>query len=453
MLKMLNLIVNFLHYVCIFPTAVRKMKRILIYIIFSAFLQPTIRGTSYDPVFYTDSIFDKRIKTVQLYREEWNLSYPLIRLNSSDRLAFHFDLLDDHPDAYYYTFIHCNKDWQRSDLFSNDYLEGFSYEEIRDYRPSFNTTVPYFHYSLIFPEERLKPLLSGNYILYVYHFDNPDVPVITRRFMVTEDTAGIDISVHRPQIPDSNNEKQQVDFSVNIAGLGIIDPFRNIYSSILQNGRWDNAKMNLKPDVYGSNELKYTSLSDKNIFMGGNEYRYFDIKSIKRPGVNIERIDFRAPDYHVLLLPSDNREFKPYFYRQDINGKYIIAVQEGRDPDTDADYLYVYFTLPLHEKPDAGELYVSGLLADRTYGEENRMLYNPGRKQYECTMLLKQGWYDYEYVFINRDVRDGVSSRFEGSHSETENDYHILVYYRNPRERHDRLLATGSINTLNRMTY
>lgn len=429
------------------------MKRILIYIIFSAFLQPFIRATSYDPIFYTDSIFDKRIKTVRIHREEWNLSYPLIRLNSSDRLAFYFDLLDDHPETYYYTFIHCNKDWQKSDLFTSDYLEGFSYEEISDYRPSFNTTRSYFHYRLIFPEERLKPLLSGNYILYVYPYDNPDAPAITRRFMISEDAAGIDISVHRPQTEDSKHEKQQVDFTVNIAGLGIIDPFRNIYSFILQNGRWNNAKMNLKPDVYGSDELKYTSLSDRNIFRGGNEYRYFDIRSIKRPGENIERIDYRAPEYHVLLLPSNSREFRPYFYSKDFNGKYFIAVQEGRDPDTDADYLYVYFTLTLPEKPGAGEMYISGLLADWTFGEENRMLYNPGSKQYECTMLLKQGWYNYEYVFINRDVKEGISSRFEGSHSETENDYHVLVYYRNPRERYDRLLATGSINTLNKMAY
>ncbi|NLA49523.1 MAG: DUF5103 domain-containing protein, partial [Bacteroidales bacterium] len=141
------------------------MKRILIYIILSASFQPVIRGTSYEPVFFTDSIFDKRIKTIQLNREEWSLSYPLIRLNSSDRLAFHFDLLGDYPETYYYTIIHCDKDWQRSDLFTGDYLEGFSYDEISYYRPSFNTTVTYFHYRLIFPGERLKPLLSGNYIL------------------------------------------------------------------------------------------------------------------------------------------------------------------------------------------------------------------------------------------------------------------------------------------------
>jgi len=46
-----------------------------------------------------------------------------------------------------------------------------------------------------------------------------------------------------------NNAGQQVDFIVNLEGMDIIDPYRNIYSCILQNGRWDTAKKNLKPDV------------------------------------------------------------------------------------------------------------------------------------------------------------------------------------------------------------
>ena len=429
------------------------MTRILIFIIFSVLSLPFTRGSGYDPVLYTDSVFDNKIKTVQLYREEWNLSYPIIRLNSPDKLAFHFDLLDDLPGTYYYTFIHCNKDWQKSDLFTNDYIEGFTYDEITDYKSSFNTTVGYFHYKLLFPGERLKPLLSGNYILYVYLYDDPDRPVITRRFMITEDAAKVDISVHRPQINSENNENQQVDFNVNITGLGLIDPFRNIFSFILQNGRWKNAKKNLKPDVYSNIELKYNSLSDRNIFKGGNEYRYFDIKSIRHSVENIERIDFRPPNYHALLTPSEDREFKPYFYRQDFNGKYYIAVQEGREPDTDADYVYVYFTMPSQNQVDAGKIYVSGSLADWSFTQENLMVFDPVRKQYECTMLLKQGWYDYEYVNLNKEHKDGVASRFEGSHFETENDYHVLVYYRNPRERYDRLLTTGTINTLNRLAY
>jgi hypothetical protein len=166
----------------------------------------------------------------------------------------------------------------------------------------------------------------------------------------------------------------------------------------------------------------------------------------------IKNIDFRLPNYHVLLAPADNREFKPYFYSQDFNGKYYIAVQEGRDPDTDADYVYVYFTLPSKYELANGKMYVSGGLTDWSFNENNLMVFNPIQQQYECTMLLKQGWYNYEYVFLRNGDQEGVASKFEGSHYETENDYLALVYYRNPRDRYDRVIGTGSANTLNRLT-
>lgn len=428
------------------------MRITFIFFIFLNLSFTLLHGINEDPLYYTNAVFDKRIKTVQLYKEEWNLSYPMIRLNSTEKLVLHFDLLDNQTETYYYTFIHCNKDWEKSDIFTNDFLEGYTYDEITDHKSSFNTTVNYIHYKLVFPNERLRPMLSGNYILYIYPYDNPDKPVVTRRFNITEDAAKIDISIHRPQMTSDNNASQQVDFTVNVAGLDLTDPYRNIYSFILQNGRWNNSKRNLRPDVFSNNELKYNTLSDKNIFSGGNEFRYFDIKSIRHSVEFIKSIDFRAPHYHVLLTPSDDREFKPYFYWQDFNGKYYIAVQEGRDPDIDPDYVYVYFTLPSKYKIAEGKMYVSGGLNDWSFNENNLMIFNPEQSQYECTMLLKQGWYNYEYVNLKDGDQEGTASKFEGSHYETENDYTVLVYYRNPRDRYDRLIATGAANTLNRLT-
>jgi hypothetical protein len=377
----------------------------------------------------------------------------LIKLNSDERLTLHFDLLDDQAETYYYTFIHCDKDWKKSDIFPSDYLEGYTENPIEDYEASFNTTVGYYHYKLSFPNDRVKINFSGNYILYVYPPDTPGSPCVTMRFIVTEDAVQTSVSAHRPLMTKDNNTHQQVDFTVNYAGLAISDPYRNVYAFILQNGRWDNAKRNLKPDFYGSNELKYNSLSDKNIFKGGNEYRYFDIKSIRYQTEYVKKIDFAIPNYNIYLYPSENREFKPYFYWQDFNGKYYIAIQEGKKPDLDADYVYVYFTLPSFQALPNGKIYVSGGLNNWTFDHNNLMTYNPEKSQYECTMLLKQGWYNYEYVFIKDGSFDSTANLFEGSHYETENDYVVLIYYRNPRERYDRVVGAATINTLNRLSH
>jgi hypothetical protein len=404
-----------------------------------------------DTIRYSNHIFNEKIKTVQLYKEGWNLSYPIIKLHSDEKLVLHFDLLDNQAETYYYTFIHCDKDWKKSDIFPNDYLDGYAENPIEDYETSFNTTVGYFHYKLSFPNERVQLKLSGNYILFIYQADKPDDPEITQRFVISEDAVKIDVTAHRPMMTKDNNTHQQVDFTVNYSGLSISDPYRNVYAFILQNGRWDNLKRNMKPDFYGNNEMKYNSLSDKNIFQGGNEYRYFDIKSIRYQTEYVKKIDFVIPNYNVYLYPSESREFKPYFYWKDFNGKFYVAIQEGQKYDIDADYVYVYFTLPSVQIIQGGKMYVSGGLNNWTFDKNNLMTYNSERKEYECTMLLKQGWYNYEYVFLKDGITDGTATIFEGSHYETENDYIVMIYYRNPRDRYDRVIGTAIANTLNRL--
>lgn len=429
-----------------------KKTNIIIFLSFSLILLlSAAKADSQDPL--NDSIADKRIRTAQIYRDGWNLSFPSIKLGTDDRLSLNFDLLDDHAETYYYTFIHCDKDWNSSSLAINDYLEGFYENPVEDYKPSFNTTVNYFHYKAVFPNEKVKFKISGNYIVKVYKPDEPENPALMMRFIITEDIAGITINLHRPQNTRDDNARQQVEFNVSLARIPVNDAYRDIYSFVLQNGRWNNARKNLKPEYYGNNELKYSALSQKNVFMGGNEFRYFDIKSIRYVSEYIKSIEYSAPYYNVLLKPSENRENKPYFYWKDFNGISYIATADGKNPDTDADYLNVFFTLPSPEKAEGGDMYVSGAFNNWKFNSNNLMSYNRQKKQYECSILLKQGWYNYEYVLLKDGDSEGVASRFEGSHYETENDYMVIVYFRNPRGRYDRIIGTASANTLNHLAY
>ena len=428
------------------------MRMLLFSIFLSKLLLSGEQQNYSESLLSSNHIFNDKIKSVQLYKDGWNLSYPIIRLDSDEKLILHFDLLGKQAETYYYTFIHCDKDWKKSDIFTGDFLDGYFENPFEEYESSFNTTENYYHYKLSFPNEKVKLKLSGNYVIIIYPVNKPDEPVITQRFIITEDAVKIDVTVHRPQMANNNNIHQQVDFKVNYSGINLNDPYRNIYAFILQNGRWDNDKRNLKPDFNGNNELRYSSLSDKNIFFGGNEYRYFDIKSIKYQTEYVRRIDFAAPNYNIYLYPSENREFKPYFYLQDFNGKFFIALEDSKNFDIDADYVYVYFTLPSRQKISGGNIYVSGSLNNWMFDKNNVMTYNQERGEYECTMLLKQGWYNYEYVFLKEGATDGTATIFEGSHYETENDYTVLIYYRNPRDRYDRIIGSVTTNTLNRLS-
>jgi hypothetical protein len=389
------------------------------------------------------------IKSVRLHREEWNLSYPIIKLDSDEKLILHFDLLGDNIETYYYSFIHCDKDWKPSRVSESEYIDGFTENQVRDYDMSFNTTVNYIHYSLSFPNDEVAFKLSGNYIIKVYPFGEPDSPVITKRFMVSEAAAGIKATSMRSKLSGYYLSGQQIDFSVNHSSLDLQDPYRTVFSTVLKNGRWDNARNNLKPDFTGNYSLEYNGLSDLNIFPGGSEYRYFDIKSLRYQSEYIRNIENLYGYYHVRLRESDNRAARQYFYWPDFNGKYYIAHQEGIDPHTDADYVYVYFTLPSNFPLD-DDVYVFGELSGWAFNDNNRMHYNHEEQAYELRLLLKQGWYNYMYATKNESLSESVFHSFEGDHYETENDYIILSYYRDPNERYDRLIGHLIINTLNR---
>jgi hypothetical protein len=215
---------------------------------------------------YEDTVHDSRIKTVMLYREGWNLGYPVIELTQPQKLILEFDLLGDHPDDLYYSFIHCNKEWEPSGLFTNDYLDGFAENQIEKYKRSFNTTTGFFHYELSFPNEYAKLTISGNYIVVVHRPGEADRPLLTRRFMVTESSALIKAMARRADNGQYRDSHQQVDITVTTGSLRVADPRSEIFLSVLQNGRWDVAKTDIPADFISPTELRYTSLSGKEPF-------------------------------------------------------------------------------------------------------------------------------------------------------------------------------------------
>jgi len=388
------------------------------------------------------------VKSVKLHRVEWNLSYPVISQGSDQKLILHFDLLGQDIETYYYSFIHCDKDWNPSGLNESEFITGFFENQLDEYDMSFNTTVNYIHYSLIFPNQDISFKISGNYIIKVYPFGEPGNPVVEKRFMVSENRASVSTELQRSKLSSQYITGQQVDFSVDHSSLNIRDAYNTVFSTVLQNGRWDNARRNLKPDFTGNYTLEYNGLSDMNIFPGGSEYRYFDLKSLRYQSEYIREIENIYGTYHVRLKQSENRAARQYFYLQDFNGKYYIAHQEGIDPHTDADYVWVYFTLP-SPFPVNGDVYIYGELTGYRMDESSRMVYNNSSHSYERSLLLKQGWYNYMYASPPKDKSLSVFTEFEGNHYETENDYLVLVYYRDPNSRYDRLVGHTIANTLN----
>jgi hypothetical protein len=384
-------------------------------------------------------VLDPSVKTVQLYREGWTMSYPVIRLVEDVPLVLEFDDLSKEQPTFMYKVIHCNADWTPSDLSEMEYLEGYPENEIRDATPSFSTYYNYLHYRLQIPNENTRLLISGNYLLVVYRDGNPDDVAFTKRFMVTESAVNIEATARVPVLNHFKACCQEVDFTVNHSGVTIDDPFGETKTFVFQNGLWDLGIDDLQPYMVNQGQLVY-DYQEENIFPGGNEFRFFDTKNTRTPTYYVQRIDFVNPYFHFELKPDKARPPHNYFSQGDINGRYAIESEGSIEPGVDADYVFVHFRLDMPFPLD-GDVFLAGALTNWQFDELSLMEYNAEEQAYMKSLLLKQGVYNYRYLFLPAYSEQFVMDEIEGSHDETSNEYLILFYHRPPGTRYDRLLG------------
>jgi hypothetical protein len=397
---------------------------------------------------FPDAVFNKNIKTVQFYKEGWEFSYPIIDLNDGKQLLFSFDDLEGSPKNLNYVIVLCDADWMPTRLSNSEYLDGFFQNTLSNYQVSFNTRVPYVHYSLKLPNENVKVKLPGNYVILVYE-NNEDTPLIIKRFVAVDQRITISAIVKRPTLPKFQNEYQEVDFTLLYQDYPIDNPYQTIKVAVVKNNQWKFSINDLKPLFLRSNELVY-DYEDKNLFPGGNEYRSFDIKSLRYQSANIQSILLKDEVWNVILKPDMPRNRMSYLSNEDLNGKYLIQNQEGSNPDNDAEYARITLNFPIDAPLNDGDIYVYGAFSDFNCYDDYKMTYNPERSSYVLDMLIKQGYYNYQYVYVPKNSNDVDERYFEGSHYETENDYVIYVYHRPFGFRYDQLIGVKVVNSVRR---
>ena len=395
-----------------------------------------IERTEFEKI-YKNETYNQQIKTLLCHKIQDELSLPLLNLNAEDQLLVSFDDLDADIKDYYYTIIHCNSDWTASDLMQSEYISGFTDEPITAYEFSFNTLQQYTHYSFSFPTEEMKALLSGNYVFKI--FEEGGKTVAYKRFMILETKVTIEAQVRRATLAEDRKTKHEIDFTIKHPNLVVADPFSDIKVTIKQNNKEDNAITDLTPIFVKNNELVY-DYEDDNTFWANNEFRHFDIKSLRFQSDRIKAITYDSTYNHVYLFKDRTRPFDRYSIEPDINGKFLIKSQEGWKSSIEADYAFVHFTLPV-DHIRYGDLYILGEFSDWELKEDFKLEYNDEQKQYEGSIYLKQGYYNYHYA-LNEISTDRVDISFiEGTHYQTRNDYYIYVYYRSVGDRYDRFVG------------
>lgn len=407
----------------------------------------TVLSTVEAQVTYFTQVNNKQIKTLQVRVSGNPFSDPYIPLVGNERIEINFDALNPSMNQYAYSVVHCNADWSRSVLSPIEYINGFQGMTIEDFATSMGTSVEYTNYRLLLPNEDVQFKVSGNYAIRVYPENNPDQTAFIACFSVVEPLVKIAASVSGNTDIDTNQTHQQVSFVINNKNYPITYPQTDLKIWVYQNNRRDNAVTGLQPMSILENQIAYTNNRNL-IFDAGNEYRRMEFISNSYNGMHVENISFHNPYYHVELMTDYKRAGQPFLYDQDQDGRYFIRCSNCNDFDTEADYEIVHFTLAADEIPD-GNVYLNGELYNNVLDENSKMEYNPQTNQYEKSVLLKQGNYNYQYLFVPAGQTVGETGPIEGNYYQAENEYSIYVYFHPMSARYDRLIGVTSIkNTM-----
>jgi len=394
---------------------------------------------------YTDYIYRASIKSVECYNTGKQGSFPVINLRSNEQLQLAFDDLEGRSRSYYYSLEHCDAQWNSSRLSPAEYLQSFTEDRMINYSYSSGTVQKYIHYEVKFPNQNIIPKLAGNYLLKVYEDADQSKLIITRRVYITSSAVGIGATV----VPSNNVARrlnnQKLNFDITFSGLNVQNPYNDIKVMVMQNGRPETGLLNTMPTFIRGTQLIYNDFNI-NDFAGGNEFRHFDTRTLKLNSEHIARI-FRDTANTVLLLGDESRNQNAYLFQYDINGSYYVINQDGRDASIDADYAYVFFNFVPSGTLPKGDIYLTGRFNNYELNNANKLQYDAARNRYTMQALLKQGVYDYQYIWVDATTGKANREPLEGSYFETENDYQILVYYRPPGSRWEELVGYKVINT------
>ncbi len=388
-----------------------------------------------------NEIKSENIASLQVVAGNNWLSMPIATLNG-EAINISFDDLTHEYHRYAYRLQHCEADWSVSEgIFESDYCEGFADgSTIDDIEESLNTNTLYTHYRLSIPNENCRIKMSGNYRLTVYDENEGDT-IFTACFMVVEPLVKTSMAVTTNTDIDTNKAHQQVAAEINYSALGITNPNTELYTVVMQNGRWSTARINAAPQYQTGSGLRWEHNRDY-IFNGGNEFHKFEILDVTHPTLGIENVSWDGKNYHAQIWTDRPRP--SYVYDEDTNGSFYIRNSDNIENDRISEYVTVHFRLQAPQQN--GRVFVNGVWTNDRFIPRYEMTYNEQTKLYEAYIPLKQGYYSYQYLTMCDDgTLHPVST--EGNFYQTENSYQMLIYYKGIGQRTYRLVGYNKIRS------
>lgn len=386
--------------------------------------------------------FDPAFRSL-LVRLDGNYMFPpIITRGNDDHITVSFDELKDDRSYLRYTLVHCDADWKPSGLVDSEFVDGFNYADIEDYEFSSGTLSQFVHYQFTLPNEQMQPLISGNYLVRVYREEDPDDVVLQARFMVCENEVKVPIEVTSRTDIDYNDRHQQLSIKVDTRNYRVQNMYNDLKLRITQNQRPDTEVALSAPMMVNGNVAVFDHMKQL-VFTAGNEYRRIETVATNYLTMGVEAVEYFHPLYHVTLRTDLPRTDEPYIYDQTQHGRYFIRNAESDNSATCADYMVTHFFLNTAGPVQGGKIYINGEFTYNLFSPTTLMKYDAATGGYTCDLLLKQGAYNYQYLFVPDGSATGLTARIEGDKYQTVNEYLVRVYHRRQGERYDRFIGYG----------
>ena len=388
----------------------------------------------------SQDISAEMIHSISFQKQGENKSSNFLVGKINDRFLISFDVLSGIEYDLYYIIDHCDYNWEKSKLLKSEYIEGFDDVKITNYTSSFNTYQIYTNYNITFPNSNTSIKKSGNYIIRI--FDEYGEELFNRKFIIYENLSSVKVDIKRSQELKNINEKQVVNFEINPNNIRFNNPDKNVKTLVFKNSNINSPITNVKPQYKIGNKLIYKYNKELS-FWGGNEYLYFDNKNIRITNVKIRGYNLKEI-YENYLFNDYPRFNRKYTYNPDINGGFLINTSNSGNPNNEADYANIYFSLENYNNylNNEQDIYIVGDFNNYSTNKIYKMQFNENKNQFEAVLKLKQGFYNYKYL-IDNEIYENDNKSVGGNFDETENVYSVLVYYRDYGERYDRIVGFG----------
>lgn len=375
------------------------------------------------------------IQSIKLAPQGNSNGAPVIELNSSQKLTLSFDYLGGQSRQFRVSVSHRRQDWQESPITPSTYLDSFSSAYIQNAKSSISNKPPYRHVEYSFPNNSLKPAVSGNYFIEVYDYESGNL-LFSMPFFISEEKGNIETNIDRLYASSKNGRPLHQLYSIFEYPSFVEFPQFDLSMSFVQNRFWGRTKTPEFLDTITPGQLQ-GRLSRDQSYIGNFEFNTLNLGDFNADGQQIvEYQPGSTPPKVILRRDTPNLDLPSQYLP-------LSSLRKSLD-DRSSDYARVQFSLESGNLTNPeDEIYIVGQFNNWMISELNKMTYNYDSQLWTGEALIKQGTYAYKYVVVRNNRIDDLA--LDQGFLSNRQEYMTFVYFKDPDKNFDRLLKVDVI--------